>query len=222
MLSVQNFYNRINFPGPYQIDQLKDINNRYLLCIDRALHNGQNVLDVGCGTGLISNLFGIRYPDSTFTAIDFADSINFGRQFAKVHGIKNVQFYQENFLEYDINTEYDVVICQGVLHHMPDSVAALNKLKQASKNILILGLYHPWGKKLKQWVNIDYRNETLKLDQEDHPFETAYTCSQVKAMLPEFTLIGSYPSNINIISHIESFFNYRNGGLITYIFERKS
>ena len=73
MLAVQNFYNRINFPGQYQIDQLKDISNQYLLCIDQALHNGQTVLDVGCGTGLVSNLFGIRYPDSTFTAIDFAD-----------------------------------------------------------------------------------------------------------------------------------------------------
>ena len=48
------------------------------------------------------------------------------------------------------------------------------------------------------------------------------TCSQIKHMLPEFNLINSYPSSINIVSHIESFFNYRNGGLITYIFERNS
>jgi 2-polyprenyl-3-methyl-5-hydroxy-6-metoxy-1,4-benzoquinol methylase len=219
---VQEFYNQVNFPGPYQIEQLKSISNRYLMLIDNALQNGQTVLDVGCGTGLITNLFALKYPDSQFTAMDFASGIEFGKKFAKDNNITNIQFCRENFLETTINNKYDVVICQGVLHHIPDANQALATLKKLSKNTLILGLYHPWGKQAKKWFDIDYGNEILRLDQEEHPYETSYTCSQVKRMLPEFNLINSYPSSINIVSHIESLFNYRNGGLITYIFERKS
>jgi trans-aconitate methyltransferase len=226
MSTVQEFYNQIQFPGHYTIKglgyHLPTVRNPYLQLIDQQITDGMTVLDVGCGTGLVSNLFGLRYPNSTFTSIDFASGIDFAKQFAAQNNINNVEFRKENFLEADINQTYDVVICQGVLHHIPDMQTALNKLKQATGKTLILGLYHPWGKWVKQWSSINYRNETLRLDQEEHPHETAHTCAQVKGMLPEFNLVSSYPSSINIISHIEALFNYRNGGLITYIFERNT
>jgi len=220
MNKIKNFYDRVQFPGTYEISQLKNIKNRYLLTIDIAMSNVSSVLDVGCGTGLIANLFAFRYPDVEFTAIDFARSIEFGKKFASNNQIKNVNFVRQDFLEFNTSQKYDVVICQGVLHHIPNRVDALAKLKQLTNKTLVLGIYHPWGKWAKKWFNINYQNEILRQDQEEHPYETAFTCQQVIDMLPEFELRCSYPTNINILSHLNSLFNYRNGGLITYVFRR--
>jgi hypothetical protein len=49
---------------------------------------------------------------------------------------------------------------------------------------LILGVYHPWGKLVKKLFNINYKNNILYQDQECHPYETAFTISQVKKLFP--------------------------------------
>lgn len=217
---VQNFYNHLQFPGIYQADSLKTLNNAYLLTIDRALNNKQTVLDVGCGTGLITNLFALRYPHSQFTAIDFADSIDFAQSFAKANQINNVQFIKQDFDQLSTQRSYDVVICQGALHHMPNYVDAANKLVQLTDKTLIVGLYHPWGKLVKKWTRINYGNDILQQDQENHPYERSFTASDVIRMFANLDLRYSYPSHINIVSHIEALFNYKNGGLITYVFDK--
>jgi 2-polyprenyl-3-methyl-5-hydroxy-6-metoxy-1,4-benzoquinol methylase len=218
--TVQSFYNNLQFPGIYQVDNLKTLNNPYLLTIDRALNNGQTVLDVGCGTGLITNLFASRYPDSQFTAIDFADSIDFAKKFAKTNQINNVEFIKQDFDQLSTQHRYDVVICQGVLHHMPDYIGAANKLAQLARKTLVVGLYHPWGKLVKKWTRINYGNDILHQDQENHPYEISFTATQVINMFDNLELRYSYPSHINIVSHIEALFNYKNGGLTTYVFNK--
>jgi 2-polyprenyl-3-methyl-5-hydroxy-6-metoxy-1,4-benzoquinol methylase len=219
-LSVQNFYNDLRFPGIYQADNLKTLNNPYLLTIDCALDNGQSVLDVGCGTGLITNLFAARYPDSQFTAIDFANSIDFAKNFAKTNNINNVEFVKQDFDNLSTQHQYDVVICQGVLHHMPNFADAAKKLAQLTRKTLIVGLYHPWGKLAKKWAHINYGNDILYQDQEHHPYEISFTAAQVINMFADLELMYSYPSHINIVSHFEALFNYKNGGLTTYVFNK--
>jgi ubiquinone/menaquinone biosynthesis C-methylase UbiE len=218
--AVKNFYDNLKFPGIYLFENLTTLSNPYLLTIDRALSNGQTVLDVGCGTGLITNLFALRYPNSQFTAVDFADSIDFAKNFAKSNQINNVEFIKQDFDQLLTNRTYDVVICQGVLHHMPNYIDAANKLKHLTRKTLVVGLYHPWGKFAKKWVKINYENAILQQDQDNHPYETAFTANQVINLFDNFTLSYSYPSHINIVSHIEALFNYKNGGLTTYVFNK--
>ena len=91
---IKNFYDQNQFPGWYTMQELgyhfPDIQNPYLNIIDTCINNKKNILDVGCGSGLISNLFGIKYPDCKFTAIDFASSIDYAKTFAKQHNINNI------------------------------------------------------------------------------------------------------------------------------------
>jgi 2-polyprenyl-3-methyl-5-hydroxy-6-metoxy-1,4-benzoquinol methylase len=220
MSYVKKFYNKLQFPGPYQRKNLEHIKNRYLMTIDSVLTDGQTVLDVGCGSGLVVNLFALHYPNSQFIAIDFSDSIDYAQQFAHKNNITNVTFIKADFLEHQFTKTFDVVICQGVLHHIPEYILAANKLQQLAHDKLIVGLYHPWGKLAKQLFNINYGNEILRQDQESNPFETAFTVKQALNMFKSFILHRSYPSTINILSQIESLFNYKNGGLITYIFRK--
>lgn len=224
MNEVKEFYDQLQFPGKYTIAGLDyhspRIRNTYLKIIDDHLCNGISVLDVGCGTGLITNLFARRY-NSQFVGIDFANSVDYAQQFALRNCISNVEFKKQDFLSSTFDSQYDVVICQGVLHHITDHVHAANNLTALIRpgGKLILGVYHPWGKLLKKLITINYHNDILRQDQELHPYETAFTPDQVSNLFPDFCFVDSYPKNyININAVINS----RNGGLTTYIMEKNN
>lgn len=223
--NIKQFYNQNQFPGHYTKESLsyhKDqIKNPYLLLIDQHLTSGSHVLDLGCGTGLISNLFASRYQDCQFTGVDFSDAIDYANNYAKLNDITNVTYKKQDVLQFDSSTQFDIVICQGVLHHIPMHNNAVEKIKLLVKpgGTLIVGLYHPGGKLLKKIVNIDYKSEILKIDQELVPYETSFLCSKVKSMFSPFALVDSYPK-IGLLTAIKSIFNYRNGALITYVFKK--
>jgi ubiquinone/menaquinone biosynthesis C-methylase UbiE len=116
---------------------------------------------------------------------------------------------------------FDVVICQGVLHHIPNYHKALEILVNFVKpgGTLILGLYHPAGKIIKKIFQVDYGNDVLFQDQELNPFEISLTLDQIKESLEEFTLCQAYPRYLNNY-WIPSFLNYKNGGLVTYVLQK--
>lgn len=223
--SVQEFYNRIKFPGLYTVESLEYhhpvIRNPYLALIDSVLDNGINVADIGCGTGYISNFFAKRYPESDFLAVDFADSIEHAAGIAQAVGLANIEYCKKDFRKIRIVQDYDVVICQGVLHHIPEYKYMLIKLKNMVKprGRLVLGLYHPWGKFAKQWFDIDYRNNVLYQDQELNPFEISLSRRSVLELCSDMTLEKSYPSLLGNVA-IPSLFNYKNGGLVTYVLRK--
>lgn len=228
MSNIKKFYDTIQFPGNYSAQQLQyhqpTIRNKYLQAIDSALQDGQQVLDVGCGTGLISNLFAQKYPNSQFTAVDFANSIDHAKQVAGELNVQNVNFIKTDFLEFNSNSQFDVVICQGVLHHIPDYQAAARKIQNLVRpsGTILLGVYHPLGKLAKNWFSINYRNNVLFRDQEQNPYEAAYTAKQVLELFPEYKIATAYPGGkINTLIQLQALFNYRNGGLVLYTLERK-
>lgn len=228
MSTVKHFYNRIQFPGLYTTEGLQyhepEIRNRYLAAIDTVLGNNLDVLDVGCGTGLISNLFAKRYPNSFFTGIDFASGVDYAKEFSAKNNISNTNFIRQDFLKYTPSKQYDVVISQGVLHHIPDFASAVIKIKQLVKpgGFLALGLYHPWGKLAKKFVNINYKNSILHLDQEEVPFESSFTVDEVKSTFNEFIFCSLCPSLLNTCAAPIALLNYKNGGLITYILRKST
>lgn len=223
---IKNFYSRLKFPGEYTQQQLNSYatrpDNRYLGFIHDYLGHNQTVLDAGCGSGLITNLFAGRF-NSKFTAVDFADSIKFGENFAKNHNIDNTQWIQQDLVGFDPNTRFDVVICQGVLHHVPNYHDLLNKLKSWTKpkGILLLGLYNPWGKIQKKIRSISYPSSILRCDQESNPFEISFTVQQTLDLCSDLEFLSATPWHYNkYFTDFSSFFNSTNGGLILYAFRR--
>jgi 2-polyprenyl-3-methyl-5-hydroxy-6-metoxy-1,4-benzoquinol methylase len=224
-LYIKNFYSKIQFPGHYTLNSLNYhnpiIRNPYLKLIDSWLTNGTQVLDVGCGTGLISNLFAMKYKKLTFTGIDFSNSIDYAHDFSVQHGISNVKFLKEDFLNFTTDKKYNIIICQGVLHHIPEYNLALSKLKSLllPGGTIIIGLYHPWGKIIKKYVNINYQNEILRQDQECNVYETSFLIDEVKNMFFDFELTDQYPVYKGLLAKVKALTNYKNGGLITYVFK---
>jgi 2-polyprenyl-3-methyl-5-hydroxy-6-metoxy-1,4-benzoquinol methylase len=225
-LPIKQFYNRIKFPGLYDMQGLAyhmpTIRNPYLNIIDLHITGKQNVLDIGCGSGVISNLFGMRHPNNKITAIDFADSIEYAEHFADLHGINNIHYTKQDFLNFNTTETFDCIICQGVLHHIPETQQAVDKIMQllSPGGTLILGVYHPIGKMLKTVINLDYATQVLYQDQECNPFELSFTKKAVTKLVKPLVLKDQWPKNIigHAITHPLAF--SQSGGIVAYVFQK--
>ena len=212
---VKDFYNKHPFPGPYTATSVKEYTgqNRYISFIAENIKNSFKVLDAGCGTGFITNYLAQTYPDKQFVGVDFADSMDYAVKIKKQLQRPNLKFIKEDLTQFTTDDTFDTIICQGVLHHIPDYKQTLTRLKNMLTNngIFIIGLYHPWGKTLQKWMPKDYHSRTLEVDQEHHPFELSFWSKNVRQLFEGYKFIASNPGVL---------FNWRNGGLTTYIFKK--
>jgi 2-polyprenyl-3-methyl-5-hydroxy-6-metoxy-1,4-benzoquinol methylase len=223
---IKNFYSNLHFPGRYTQKDLEfyeregvDV-NVYLREINRVMKDKLEVLDIGCGTGLVSNTFATLYPDSSFTGVDFSNSIDYAKKISKENKLTNTKWVKEDFLKVKLNKKYDVVICCGVLHHIPQYQEALDKLKRLLKpgGTLMIALYNPLGKILKHVKKINYNSPTLFEDQENNPFELSFTKQAVLNMCSDLTFHRVEPSWCNHFVNFLALFNSSNGGLAIYTF----
>jgi SAM-dependent methyltransferase len=224
MQAVKEFYSKLQFPGPYTIDDLNfysdNIINDYLKIFDGRVKQATRVLDVGCGSGFIVNFLANRYPDVIFDAVDFSDSIDFSRQFSIEHNINNINYYKEDFLVWNTDYKYDLIISNGVLHHIPEYQRAIDKIYRLTTDKVIIGIYNSYGKLLKKISKINYVNETLYLDQEQCPFELAFTDKEFKKLFNKYDVLTVYPSYCNRLVDFRNLFNSSNGGLTVYVFQK--
>lgn len=220
--AVKEFYGKIKFPGPYTLNDLdfyKDIlANKFLLPYDNMIQGNERILDIGCGTGFITNLIARRHPGVVIDAIDFSDSIDFAKDFSQTNNIQNVQYFKENFLDWNTSNQYDIIISNGVLHHIIDHQQAIQKLKDLLKlnGLAVIGIYNSYGKLAKNLFKIKYRNHLLYLDQEHAPYETSFTHKQFMSYFPGYTINSVYPSIGTRYVDFVNLFNYNNGGLTIY------
>lgn len=83
------------------------------------------VLVAGCGTGYGACEYALTYnKNAQITAIDLSSaSLAYATKMARKYGIKNVNFLQMDLLDLpELDTEFDIVECTGVLHHMKDPI----------------------------------------------------------------------------------------------------
>lgn len=221
---VKEFYSNLKFPGSYTLSDLSFYDNivcnKYLQTFDDAVQGAETVLDVGCGSGFITNFLARRYPNIHFDAIDFSESIEYARSISKSCSLYNVNYQKENFLDWQSNKKYDVVICNGVLHHIPKHEEALEKLKSLTNDKLVIGIYNTYGKLLKKVIPIKYVNDVLYVDQEECPFEISFTDSEFKEKLKDFHLLKTHPGYKNHFVDLYNLFNAPNGGLTVYVFNK--
>lgn len=222
--NIREFYSKINFPGPYTLEDLKfydnGIYNPYLKIYDDAVTGCKSVLDVGCGSGFITNILARRHPNTVFTAIDFSDSIDYARDFTNKNRTQNIIYYKQDFLNWNTTHTYDTIICNGVLHHIPMYREALGKMKDIS-NSIVIGIYNPYGKLMKKVFPIKYKNDILYLDQEKCPFELTFSDREFRKMFKDYRLEKVYPSLNNKLVDFYNVFNYANGGLTLYTWRKK-
>ena len=111
---------------------VKRVSPRLKMVAGRDLH-GWRCLDVGCGSGAFT--IAAAQLGAHCTGIDPGKAnISFARKAAKRYDAKNIAFNigNANQLEFMTGT-FDLVICQGVLHHLEEPERALREICRVLK-----------------------------------------------------------------------------------------
>jgi len=136
------------------------------------LEQGIDVLDLGCGRGLILNRLARLFPTSRFTGIDLSsDAIAFAS--AESAGLDNVEFIARDLSDFDrwaAPAAYDLVTTFDAIH---DQARPLNVLKGIYRTLKDDGVY----------VMQDIRGTGHAHKDADHPLGTLlYTVSCMHCM----------------------------------------
>ncbi len=90
------------------------------------------ILVAGCGTSQAA-AYALREPDARVTAIDISEtSLRHTRALQQKHGLENLELHRlaiERVAE--LGTQFDQIVCTGVLHHLPDPDSGLLALRGA-------------------------------------------------------------------------------------------
>jgi 2-polyprenyl-3-methyl-5-hydroxy-6-metoxy-1,4-benzoquinol methylase len=218
--SIQEFYDLNPFPGPYDLLSLKkSTNNKYIRLINNYIDHNQKILDIGCGTGFITNALAMNYR-SKFTGIDFSIGADIANNIASDYAIDNVKFIKKHFFKFNPQTTYDVIIAQSFLTHVPEWQLAIEKIKSLSapNGVIIVSIYNKVGKIAQKLLRTNYHNQRLQLDQESNPYETSFTSSEFLKYWAGYELLSVYPSVYNKCVNLANLFNISNGGLTMYFF----
>lgn len=150
---VKSFYEENPFPGYEGLDnadvlQQKARRGIFARLVDNQVPDDAVVLEVGCGTGQFSNFLSIR-GRTVFGADLCLNSLRLAREFSLRSGLDSVHFLQMNlFRPVFREKSFDVVICNGVLHHTPDPFGGFESIARLVRpgGHIIIGLYNKWGR----------------------------------------------------------------------------
>jgi len=130
---LKEMYSRFPYPSRNQGEhRLKELANLLRLFAVETGYDfrGKSVLDVGTGTGHRLIKAASYLPDTRFVAVDLCEPpLSIARATAREAGVTNVEFAQLDLLSDDADLgQFDVVLCMGVLHHLPDPSAGIRRL----------------------------------------------------------------------------------------------
>ncbi|SFI60388.1 malonyl-ACP O-methyltransferase BioC [Thermoflavimicrobium dichotomicum] len=106
---------------------------------------GQHILEIGCGTGYLTQLLLDYYPEVKITAVDLADNmVQLARE--KVSPLSRVQFIVEDAEEMEWKeNSFDLIISNATIHWFQSPLKAIRKWRKAltTQGALLLSTYGP-------------------------------------------------------------------------------
>jgi len=207
--AIKAFYEEFPFPGYEDIDSVESLRQKaekgiFARLLDAQIPHGAKILEVGCGTGQLSNFLGMTWGRTIVGADISLNSLKLGQEFKEKNQIDNTSFLQMNLFKPVFRpNSFDLVICNGVLHHTSNPFLGFQSLVRLVKRdgCIVVGLYNTYGriptdirrfifKKFgNQWRFLDSRlmDKSLSdirkniwfLDQYRNPHESKHTIGEV-------------------------------------------
>ncbi len=205
---VKAFYEETPFPNYDDHDSVRSLIEKsrrglYARRLDQTIPYNTTVLEVGCGTGQLTNFLGIGCRQVIGTDMCL-NSLRLGEAFRREHGTSRVRFVQMNLFRPAVRPQqFDIVICNGVLHHTADPFGGFRALVPLVRpgGHIIIGLYNVWGRLLTdlrrgvfrltggraRWIDPILRRgggsaekrRAWFADQYRHPHESKHTFGEV-------------------------------------------
>jgi SAM-dependent methyltransferase len=206
--SVKAFYEETPFPNYDDHDTLRSLIDKsrrggYAHQLQRAIPFNSTTLEVGCGTGQLSNFLGISCRRVVGSDLCL-NSLRLGEAFRRKHELDRVQFVQMNLFRPAFKRGYfDVVLCNGVLHHTSDPFGGFRSLAPLVRpgGHIVIGLYGRYGRLMTDlrrhlfrmtggrahWIDPHLRRVRIAADKErawfadqyQHPHESKHTIGEV-------------------------------------------
>jgi len=221
---VRAFYEDKPFPNYDEFDDIGSLQAKarrgvFARLLDEQIPLNSTIIEFGSGTAQLSLFLSAR--GRPVIAADMClNSLRLGREFADSNGLDSVHFAQMNLLQPAAAPEnFDLVICNGVLHHTCDTRAALESISRMVRpgGYILFGLYHFWGRLVTDlrrqlfrvspnrfsFLDPNLRNSALSAakkeawfnDQYRHPHESKHTIRECVEWLgaTDFEFVRSIP-----------------------------
>ncbi|MFQ6109747.1 MAG: methyltransferase domain-containing protein [Candidatus Aminicenantales bacterium] len=208
-IDVRSFYEKNPFPGYEDIDSPSHLREKaergvFARLLDEQVPPFSKILEVGCGTGQLSNFLGMTWGRTVFATDISLNSLKLGHQFKQQNEIHYVAFLQMNLFHPVFRPgSFDLVICNGVLHHTKDPFLGFRSILRLVRQdgFIIVGLYNTYGRiltdirrfifkisgrrfkfldpRLREEDLSERRKEIWFRDQYENPQESKHTIGEV-------------------------------------------
>jgi SAM-dependent methyltransferase len=151
----KSFYEEHPFPNYDDADSVATLADKarsgiFGHLLDQQVPVGATILEVGCGTGQLSNFLASSSRSRTVFGADLSiSSLRLGEAFRATHQINNLALCQMNLFRPAFKAgALDLVVSNGVLHHTSDPYGAFTSISRLVRpgGFIAIGLYNSYAR----------------------------------------------------------------------------